>query len=246
MTRTGLRGALLGVTVMVAILATAGSALSAKRPHKPDQILSNEITYTRWAYVARIANVYGAPRTSAHRITKLHWLTEDGFSEIYLLLRAHWDSHGLEWVKLRIPGRPNGRIGWVEANALTSFHMTRQRVVINRARLRLYFYDRGHLRWSAPVAVGKPSTPTPSGRFWIRERFKISDPASGYYPYAFGTADYSTLTEWPRGGVVGIHGPFFDQGEIPGYISHGCVRLRVSDDFWLGTHLKLGTPVRVI
>jgi len=246
MTRIGLRGAALGVLAVTAILAVAGSAAAAKRSHRPDRILSNEVTYTRWAFVARIANVYGAPRTSAHRITKLHWRTEDGFSEIYLLLRAHWDRHGLEWVKLRIPGRPNGRTGWVEASGLGRFHLTHQRVVINRARLRLYLYNRGHLRWSAPVGVGKPSTPTPAGRFWIRERFKLSDPASGYYPYAFGTADYSTLTEWPKGGVVGIHGPFYDPSAIPGFISHGCVRLRVSDDFWLGTHLKLGVPVRII
>ena len=124
--------------MVVAILGLAGPAAAAKRSHPPDRILSNEITYTRWAFVARIANVYAAPRTSARRITKLHWRTEDGYSEIYLLLRAHWDRHGLEWIKLRIPGRPNGRIGWVQANALGRFHLTHQRVVINRTRLRLW------------------------------------------------------------------------------------------------------------
>jgi lipoprotein-anchoring transpeptidase ErfK/SrfK len=196
--------------------------------------------------VGRIANVYAAPSTRARRLTRLHWLTEDGFPEVYVLLRAHWARNGLKWVKLRIPARPNGQVGWVEANALGAPHVTHQRVVVDRRRLRLYFYDFGRLRWSAPVGVGAPGTPTPPGYFWVRERFKISDPGSGYYPYAFGTADYSTLSEWPRGGVVGIHGPYFNQGGIPGYISHGCVRLRVADDRWLGTHLKVGTPVRVL
>jgi lipoprotein-anchoring transpeptidase ErfK/SrfK len=94
--------------------------------------------------------------------------------------------------------------------------------------------------------VGKPNTPTPAGHYWIDERFKISDPSSGYYPYAFGTTDYSTLSDWPGGGIVGIHGPYYDAAGIPGYISHGCIRLRVADDFWLAAHVKMGTPVRVL
>jgi lipoprotein-anchoring transpeptidase ErfK/SrfK len=44
---------------------------------------------------------------------------------------------------------------------------------------------------------------------------------------------------------VGIHGPYYDATGIPGYISHGCIRLKVSDDFWLAGHLSLGTPLRV-
>ena len=59
-------------------------------------------------------------------------------------------------------------------------------------------------------------------------------------------ADYSTLTEWPRGGVVGIHGPYFEPQLIPGRITHGCIRLRVPDDQWLGQHLRFGTPLDVV
>lgn len=104
-------------------------------------------------------------------------------------------------------------------------------VVVDQEQRRMSFYSRGHRIWSAPVGVGKPGTPTPAGHFWINERFKITDPSSGYYPYAFGTSDYSTLSDWPGGGVVGIHGPYHDPLGIPGYVSHGCIRLKVSDDF---------------
>jgi lipoprotein-anchoring transpeptidase ErfK/SrfK len=173
--------------------------------------------------------------------------TEDGYPEVYLLLRAHWAPDGTEWIKLRIPARPNGQIGWVERSALGRFHLTHQRVVVNQERLRLYFYVSGHLVWSAPIGVGKPSTPTPTGHFWIREKFPLLPRSSLYYPYAFGTADYSGLTEWPRGGVVGIHGPYGARAsQIPGRISHGCIRLRIPDDNWLGHHLNIGAPLRVI
>ena len=211
-----------------------------------DALLSNEHSFTRWAYVNHIASIHRAPSRSSPRVGRLTWYTADGFSAIYLLLRAHRDAHDREWVELRIPGRPNGRTGWVRRDALGSFHLTHLLVVVNREQRQMGFYNRGRRIWAAPVGVGKPGTPTPTGHFWIDERFKIADPASGYYPYAFGTTDYSTLSDWPGGGVVGIHGPYYDPQGIPGQISHGCIRLKVVDDFWLAARLDLGTPLWVI
>ena len=230
--------------IVGAASATTGDA-STTTGHR-DQVLSNETTFTRWAYVNQVAWIRSAPSGSSPRVARLAWYTPDGFPSVYLLLRSHWDRRGVEWVKLRIPGRPNGRTGWVEAGALGPFHLTHLEVVVNREQMQMYFYSHGHKIWSAPVGVGKANTPTPTGHFWIDERFTIKDPRSGYYPYAFGTTDYSTLTEWPHGGVVGIHGPYYDPQGIPGHISHGCIRLHVADDFWLAAHLKLGTPLHVI
>lgn len=213
---------------------------------KPDQVLSSGFSTNRWANVARLANIYASPSGQARIITRLHWYTEDGFNEVYPTLRAHWAKNGREWVEIRIPGRPNGRVGWVLRSTLGQFHLTHQYLVLNLATERLYFYLNGQQIWSAPVGEGAPDTPTPTGNFWIREEFVLTDPSNGYYPYAFGTADYSTLTDWPGGGVVGIHGPYgASWNQIPGRISHGCIRLHVPDDFWLGHHLHLGTPLLV-
>jgi len=221
------------------------SGLASEWAGPPDQVLSNESTITRWAYVNQIVSVLRAPRTGSARVGQLTRYTADGFSSIYVVLRAHWDAIGMEWVQLRIPGRPNGRTGWVERSALGPFQVTHALLVVNREQMRMYFYRLGRRIWSAPIGVGKPSTPTPAGHFWINERIRVADARSGYYPYAFGTTDYSHLTEWPGGGVVGIHGPYYDPQSIPGQISHGCIRLQVADDWWLAAHLKLGTPVLV-
>jgi lipoprotein-anchoring transpeptidase ErfK/SrfK len=63
---------------------------------------------------------------------------------------------------------------------------------------------------------------------------------------ALRTADYSTLTDWPGGGVVGIHGDFGEPQLIPGAPSHGCIRMHASDISWLATHVSVGTPVDVL
>jgi hypothetical protein len=231
-------------------LASSGSGLAqtaddtASPP--PDQVLSNETTFTTWAYTYDTASIYKHSSLTSPHVGRLHWYTEDGFPEVYLVLSSHWDALGQQWLQIRIPRRPNGSTGWVQRSALGALHLTHQQLVVNREKMRMYLYANGHLRWSASAGVGKRSTPTPAGHFWIRERFKISDPTSGYWPFAFGTSDYSTLTDWPGGGVVGIHGPFFAPTGIPGRISHGCIRLETVADSWLAHHMGVGTPVHVI
>src|SRR5436309_12916805 len=96
-----------------ALLLTGGAGRAAaaagagSTPRHPDQVLSNERTFTRWAYVARVASGYVQPTASSEPVARLHWLTEDQFPGVYLVLRAHWDPRGREWVQLRIPMRPN-------------------------------------------------------------------------------------------------------------------------------------------
>ena len=63
-----------------------------------------------------------------------------------------------------------------------------------------------------------------------------------YGPWAFGTAAYSTLSDWPGGGVVGIHGT--DQpGLLPGRVSHGCIRVPNWNIEKLKRLMPVGTPV---
>jgi hypothetical protein len=210
------------------------------------QQLSNEHTLTMWAHPQERGPIYAKPEPHARRVGSIHLETEDGFAEVYLLLSNYTDAHGREWVQLRIPGRPNGRVGWAPRELLGEFHHTRWLIVVNLHQRRLTAYFDGHLRMSAPVGVGKPSTPTPPGHFWIRERFRITDRGNPYWPYALGTSDYSMLSEWPGGGVVGIHGDFGEPQLIPGDPSHGCVRMRDPDIRWLAPRVTLGTPVDIV
>lgn len=242
------RAPCLGAALLPAALALAAPApLQAAPSASPPRTiaLSNERTLTVWAHPAAVAAVRSSPSRSAHRLAALHLFTEDGYPEVYMLLRERIGPAGQAWVRLRIPGRPNGRTGWVPRSALGRFRMTRWQLVVDRAARTLSAYFDGRLRYRAPVGVGAPATPTPAGHFWIREKFAIEDPASGYWPDAFGTADYSTLSEWPGGGVVGIHGPYGQPQAIPGDPSHGCIRMLPPAVTWLYRHIPVGAALLV-
>jgi lipoprotein-anchoring transpeptidase ErfK/SrfK len=93
--------------------------------------------------------------------------------------------------------------------------------------------------------VGARGTPTPAGRFWIREKFRVRPRGGVYGPFAFGTAGYSVLSDWPRGGVVGIHGTNRPD-LIPGRPSHGCVRVPNGKIMRLRRLMPIGTPVQIL
>ena len=125
---------------------------------------------------------------------------------------------GATWMQIRIPGRPNGRTGWVHRDALSSLHKLHTALTISRRTLTATLTKRGRVIWRSRVGMGAPGTPTPKGRFWIRERL--------------------------RGGVIGIHGT--DQpGLIPGRPSHGCVRVPNRKISRLAKLMPIGTPVRI-
>ncbi len=220
----------------------AASSAPATAALRPDKVLSNEMTLTTWTIADVNVPIRTQPASDARAITKLRTYTADGDLQSYMLLREHWTSSGA-WVQLRIPGRPNGRIGWVPRSVLDNFEVTHMAIVVDRETTTLTLYRRGHVVYRFPVGVGKPSTPTPAGHFWITEAGNfLADPFYG--PYQFATSDFSTLSEWPGGGVVGLHGTNEPQ-LIPGHPSHGCIRLLNQDVLKLVHLVGIGTPVTV-
>ena len=245
MSRRALAGAALAtiVSVVVSVPALADTPPAAGAPGLPVR-LSNEITFTRWAGAVTRAEAYAQPFAHARRVGRLRLLTEDGFPEVYVLLESRQDALGVTWIRLRLPQRPNNVTGWVRRAALGQFELVRTRLVVNHRTLSITLYDRGKRRFRARVGMGAPSTPTPRGSFWIREKFHVHG-SPLYGTRAMGTAAYSNmLTDWPGGGVIGVHGTN-EPGLIPGRPSHGCIRLKNREIQRLYALTPIGTPVRI-
>lgn len=221
-----------------------GGTLPGSSPTAVVATLSNLKTLSRWAYPQAAAAIREFPAPHSRTVGYLQFLTPDGQAEVYVALRSY-SLDGQSWIEIPVPGRPNGKKGWVPAGALGEMHVTHEYIRVDREKPNITLYKDGHAIWSAPVGVGRPSLPTPAGHFYVMEKLQsVGD--SAYGPYAFGTSAYApTLSEWPGGGVVGIHGT--DEPQlIPGYPSHGCIRLRNADIVHLYGLVEVGTPIEIV
>jgi hypothetical protein len=247
------RGSVLAVAAAGFVLALGISpGAMAASPATPvseasaagETILSNLRTLSRWGYPQSTAAAHLSPSAHSRVVCRLHFLTEDGQAEVYMALRSYSAGNG-SWIQVALPRRPNGIKGWVPAGALGELHVVHDYLRVNREALRATLFRNGRAIWSARIGVGRPSLPTPSGHFYVREKLRAID-GPVYGPYALGTSAYSPeLTEWPGGGVVGIHGTNEPQ-LIPGRPSHGCIRLRNADVTRLWRLIQVGTPIEVL
>src|SRR5688572_22249362 len=87
--------------------------------------LSNERTITRWAHTNLIAPIQAEPSHDARAVGRLRWNTEDGLPEVYVVLRSRLDDLERRWLEIRVPGRPNGRTGWVREQNLSNLKTVR-------------------------------------------------------------------------------------------------------------------------
>jgi lipoprotein-anchoring transpeptidase ErfK/SrfK len=121
------------------------------------------------------------------------------------------------------------------------------RIVINVPARRLFLVEGPRLVDTWPVAVGKPATPTPVGRFQILQMAKDPTWAPKGRP-AVPPGPHNPLgTRWMRISAdgYGIHATN-DPGSIGHARSHGCVRMRVADAEALYERVSVGTPVEIV
>jgi hypothetical protein len=157
------------------------------------------------------------------------------------LVRSMWR----DWVRVYLPTRPNGSVGWVKRSAV-KLYRNRYRVVVSLPTRKLQLWKEQKLVASYPVAVGTRSTPTPRGVFYVVELLKPRSPHGTYGPYSFGLSAHSNVLERFAGGDgrVGLHGT--NQPRLIGSdVSHGCIRLKNAPVRRLAKILPLGTPVLV-
>src|SRR5262249_11444778 len=151
--------------------------------------------------------------------------TGDKTDELLLVLASTTDDNGDTWYEVRLPVRPNGTTGWVPAVDMSDLQPVDTWLRINTKTFTATLVKAGKTVFKARVGAGQPQWPTPRGQFYIRWQLQgFNRPFYG--PLAFGTSATSdTLTDWPGGGIVGVHGTS-QPNLIPGRISHGCVRMK--------------------
>lgn len=111
-----------------------------------------------------------------------------------------------------------------------------KRIMINLSRRQLSWYSSGQLIKTYPVAIGKPTTPTPSGIYRVVN--KIMHPGG-----VLGTR-WMGLDIPTTGGPYGIHGTN-NPSSIGKAVSNGCIRMYNRDVEELFPQVSIGTTVEI-
>jgi hypothetical protein len=149
------------------------------------------------------------------------------------------------WLLVRLPGRPNGHTGWIQA-ADVRIEKMQWHIVVSTWLRRLSVYRGGHLVRSFAAIVGKPSTPTPRGEFFVEERVTLGASAPGAPSALALSARSNVLQEFDGGpGEIAIHGIDNIGGTLGTAASHGCIRVSTAAVRWLAGRIAGGTPVTI-
>ena len=237
------RAPLLALVLVLGALAAVlpGTASADRRSATQiDVVGSGTLTWTQVVVRSR-------PSAGAPRVAVLGQFRRNFRPQYVLALSQRLDAKGdPSWYRVSVPGRPNGRTGWVRAASL-EIRPVEERLIVRRGERRFEFWDGDRLVRAGKVAVGKPGAETPLGLFYVTWKFDPRiDPAWAILgSYAFETSAYSKLTDWPGGGIVGLHGTPWPSllGQA---VSHGCVRMSNANVEFLRARVPLGTPVAIV
>ena len=111
---------------------------------------------------------------------------------------AQNDQAGHRWLRVRLPGRPNGRAGWIRAGS-ARLVSSPWRVVVVRSRREAVLLQDGRIVERLRVVIGKPATPTPRGQFFVVEHVAQAD-GSPLGRWALATSAHSNVLQEFDGG----------------------------------------------
>lgn len=243
------RGRLIGAAALAAAaLSVAAVTAPAAARHGERGRIAGAVPARQFLAVLDAAKVArAAPNGHARRLTRIakdRPLTGTPTS-LPIVAFTH-DSRGRLWYAVMLPGRPNGRTGWITTThveqAVTGWH-----IVVDRSRRRATVYHLGNVVKRFRVAIGKRSTPTPTGFFFVEEIVRERR-SSQFWPYALAlSARSNVFSDFAGGpGQIAMHGIANIGGRVGTAISHGCIRLATSADRWLGRHMEAGVPVDIL
>jgi hypothetical protein len=149
------------------------------------------------------------------------------------------------WLGVIVGELHNNRLGWIPARGAQLARVSYSILVRTRSHTLTVFKD-GRVLRTMPAAVGRPDLATPAGRFGVTDKLQFH-PASAAYgccALALSAHQYQLAPDWTGQNLVAIHSTP-DEASVGHAVSHGCVRVTVTQGRWLLATIPLGTLVTV-
>jgi lipoprotein-anchoring transpeptidase ErfK/SrfK len=221
----------------VVVVGIAWSGAASASPAAPPSIRPSQDVVTLLA--AHKARSRPSAASAVLQVVPAHAPLTEGPTALPVLGR-----HG-RWLKVRLPGRPNSHTGWISRSA-TSLSVTPWHLVVDLSRRQLIVYKAGRRVRAFAAVVGKPSTPTPTGQFFVEESIALR-PGDVGAPFALALSARSNVFQEFEGGPgqVALHGLGNVGGDLGSAESHGCIRLADDTMRWLVLRIGPGAPVTI-
>jgi lipoprotein-anchoring transpeptidase ErfK/SrfK len=151
------------------------------------------------------------------------------------------------WIGVTSTDLPNGTLGWVKTGTGSlQTYATRISLRIDLSSRSLELLDGRRVLRRARVGIGRPGSPTPTGRFSITDKI-----AGGTYGAYYGCCvlalsghQVNPPPGWQGGNRLAIHGTN-DPTSIGVPSSAGCLHAEAADLEVLMRRVPLGTPVLI-
>lgn len=252
-TRVWIIGALLVlvpvIPIVIALVVSSHStkretaSLSSYQPSGPTPIVVKKPTAkplapgsgTIVALIRHSTEMHSRP--GGHVIARVGRKTSFGSPQALWVVR-----HAGKWLGVISPQAGNGHVGWIPTSA-AAYVRINWAIHVSLRRRQVAVLENGHVRERFTVAIGRPSAPTPTGRFAVTDRLHTGDPAGPYgcCILALSAEAPHAIQGWGGGNRIAIHStPETSSIGLP--VSHGCLRLTLAQGRWLLQRIPLGTP----
>ena len=178
---------------------------------------------------------------AGRRITKVKAKTEFGTPTVLAALAEKG-----RWLRVLATHLPNSRTAWIPESAVGTIVASPWRLTADLSRRTVTVFRSGRVVRRFPVAIGKPATPTPTGRFAVTDKLDFIGGSSAYGCCALALTGHQTHIEpgWRGGDRLAIHGTR-QAGTIGAAASFGCLRARDEDVRWIVHRVYLGSIVEI-
>jgi hypothetical protein len=149
------------------------------------------------------------------------------------------------WLGVTSTDMPNGKLAWVDSNAVRlKSHATHISLQVDLSTRRLQLLDGSKVLRRVRVGIGRPGSPTPTGRYAITDKLSGTSYGSYYGCCILALSGHQTNTPagWQGGNRLAIHGTD-DPSSIGVPSSAGCLHADAADLRVLMRRVPLGAPV---
>ncbi len=216
-------------TVAAAATPTPHFAVHREREERPAG---------RWTTARIVAPVVLRAAPGGRPLDTLRPRTEFGSRKVVSVTRRRGG-----WLRIVTPELRNGQAGWIRASK-ARLGAVGVSIHVDRSARRLTVRREGKVVRRLPVAVGRPGTETPTGRFAVTDKLRTQRADSPYGCCALALSGHQTklLPGWPGGDRLAIHATP-NTASVGQEASLGCLRAHTRDARALMRIVPLGTPV---